>query len=142
MTTKKAAVVVERRDDLAMPEQLDARAREAAELVIAFLKERGLTYTGGCRVFYSAAEWAARGEQYGRGAALIVVHDGGEHARAFSYDACYHRGRAEEYADLEAMQERLQAAGFLAEQCTTWHSAIYDERAAKRPTHTRADEAA
>lgn len=125
---KPAAVVVERRDDLAMPEGLDPHGRHAYEIVIAFLKEKGLTYTGGCRAFYSPEEWRARGEEYGLTAALIVCHDGGSVGRAFSYDAVYVRGAAEEYADVEEMNGRLVSLGFHAEQCTTWYSAIYVNR--------------
>jgi hypothetical protein len=110
---------------LAKPEGLDARGERAYEVVVAFLKARGMTSAGGCKVFYSPGEWRERGEEYGREACLIVAHDGGDHARAFSFDACYVHGQAEEYEACEAMQDSLDKVECHAEQCTTWYSAIY-----------------
>jgi hypothetical protein len=110
---------------LRKPEGLDETGERAYEVVAAFLKARGMAYTGGCRVFYSPKEWCERGEQYGKKAALIVAHDGGEHARAFSFDACHVYGRAEEYEPWESMQDALGEVGCFAEQCTCWYTAIY-----------------
>lgn len=110
---------------LTKPEGLDADGERAHGIVVAFLKARGMTYTGGCKVFYSPKEWRERGEKYGRESVLIVAHDGGDHARAFSFDACHVHGRAEEYEPCEAMQDALGEAGCFAEQCTCWHSAVY-----------------
>jgi hypothetical protein len=74
--------------------------------------------TGGCRTFYSPEEWTERGESYGRESCLIVVHDGGDYASAFNYA----------YGDstlMEAMRGALDAAGYYAEACTSWYTAIY-----------------
>lgn len=110
---------------LAKPEGLDAKGERAYEVITAFLKARGMTYTGGCKAFYSPKEWRERGEEYGLKSCLIVAHDGGDHARAFSMDACYVRGRAEEYEVHESMQKTLGKVGCFAEQCTIWYTAIY-----------------
>lgn len=68
--------------------------------------------------FYTPAQWRERGEEYGRTAVAIVVHDGGPFARHFSYDHC-------DYTALEAMRKVLEAQGYWAEQCTSWYTAIY-----------------
>jgi hypothetical protein len=104
--------------DLSAPDNLTAEAIEAHALIVAFLTSRGLDYTGGCRAFYSPAEWAQRGERYGARSVLVVVHDGGSVGRAFSYDR-------EDYETIDAMTEALRPLGLYAEQCTTWYSAIY-----------------
>lgn len=75
---------------------------------------------GGCRVFYTPEEWQARGEKYGEGASLVVVHDGGDHAPYFNWDY-----RA--YPAVEAMLHALEEAGYLPSQCTSWYTAIYEK---------------
>ena len=104
-------------------------SREAAKIARIILGQMAKytmpgepTYTGGCRTFYTSAEWRARGEDYGRESLLIVCHDGGDVAEFFSYDAAYDAGS---YDMLERMDEALRAAGYRAEQCTRWYSAIY-----------------
>jgi hypothetical protein len=79
-------------------------------------KER--PYDGGCRTFYSAEEWRERGESYGCHSALIVVHDGGDYAYAFNY--AYGESKL-----MERMRDALNAAGYYAEACTGWYTAIY-----------------
>lgn len=110
---------------LAKPDGLDEKGERAYEVVMAFLKARGMTYTGGCKAFYSPKEWRERGEEYGLESCLIVTHDGGDHARAFSFDACHVHGRPEEYEPCESMQDALGKVGCFAEQCTVWYTAIY-----------------
>jgi hypothetical protein len=73
--------------------------------------------TGGCRPFYGPEEWRARGETYGRGAALIVTHDGGEYADFF--DAYYAHPHS------SAMDAALAEAGYFAEGIYSWATAIY-----------------
>lgn len=74
--------------------------------------------TGGCRPFYSPEEWEERAEKYGRDSVLVVAHDGGDVASFFNYDYM-------DYRAIDAMNEALSAAGYYAEQCTSWYSAIY-----------------
>ena len=113
-------------DCLAMPRGLDAKGKEAYKAIIAFLKKRGMTYTGGCKVFYSPQEWRQRGEKYGLKSKLIITYDGGDHARAFSMDHCYVTGAASDYEPNEAMQKALKAVGCYAEECTGWYAAVYE----------------
>lgn len=103
--------------DLNLPED-DPVAAEVASVVQKFLEEHDATYTGGCRAFYSPAAWAARGELYGLRSLLVVVHDGGAHARYFAWEY-------ERYDAIEALRVELEKHGWYAEQCTTWYSAIY-----------------
>jgi hypothetical protein len=75
-------------------------------------------YTGGCRPFYTPAEWRERGEEYGLSSELIVVHDGGDYALFFNY--AYGA-----YSAIDAMDTALREAGYYAESCTSWYTAIY-----------------
>ena len=70
------------------------------------------------RSFYTPAEWKARGERYGLQSELIVVHDGGDLASFFNPD--YGSWKLQ-----SAMNEALEKAGYYAEPCTTWYTAIY-----------------
>lgn len=100
------------------------RAHLAWEIVVDFLRARGMLNSGGAeRVFWSPEEWRARGERYGTRppCVLVVTHDGGAHARAFSWEY-------EDYETIEALSERLRSRSFLLEQCTGWYSGIYDEQ--------------
>lgn len=109
--------------DLELPVDPDTADRAKAHAVILrVLTEHGLTYTGGCRTFYTPAEWAARGEAYGHKSLLIVVYDGGDARHCFDPYAGYEAH--------DAMTEALAAEGFYAEPCTHWYSAIYKEKRA------------
>jgi hypothetical protein len=104
--------------DLNRPEGLSNLGNAAYDKIMAFLTERGLINTGGCKAFYSPKEWADRGEDYGTDSELIVVHDGGDHAYAFSWS----QGQ---YDLIDAMVENLNPLGVYSEQCTSWYSAVY-----------------
>ena len=105
-------------DDLDIPEGLSPKGRAAADAILAKMRADGRANAGGCKVFYSPAEWAARGEDYGLESVLIVCHDGGEHAAYFNMDYL-------EYNLMEQMVQALNAAGVWVEQCTSWYSAVY-----------------
>jgi len=109
-----------------IPEGLTPEARTAAELIVEFLTENEITYTGGCQTFFTPQEWRERGEDYGTDAVLIVAYDGSSVGRAFSLDRY-------DYATVEAMSERLAQAGYLAQECTVWYSAIYLHAQDERP---------
>lgn len=94
------------------------RGRQAADAILALLRRRKATNTGGGRLFYSPAEWRARGEKYGTTAVLIVTHDGGEQAPFFNWD--YDNPKA-----VEAMRKALESVACYVEQCTSWYSAVY-----------------
>lgn len=104
-------------EDLAMPPELSPVGRRAAEVILEFLAREGRCDTGGCKAFYSPVEWQERDEEYGLEAPLIVVHDGGDLASYFSFDAC-------DYALYERQVSYLRQHGFFAEQCTSWYSAV------------------
>jgi len=38
---------IENNPDLAMPDGLDAKGQKAHEIIVAYLKQHGITYTGG-----------------------------------------------------------------------------------------------
>lgn len=104
---------------LAAPPDISGRAYEAYTTIVKFLNDNEMTDTGGCKAFYSPAEWLARNEQYGLKSLLVVVHDGGCLAPICNMD----------YGDFglyAAFQAKLHAAGFFVEGCTSWYSAIYE----------------
>lgn len=74
-------------------------------------------YSGGCRTFYTQRQWEARGESYGSGAPIVVVHDGGDAARCFNYDYG-------DYKAIEKMDTALREIGCYAAPCTNWYTAI------------------
>ncbi len=98
--------------------QLTPKGRAAAEAILAFLREKNLTDHGGGGKFYGPEEWEDRGEDFGTGALLIVIHDGGEHAPAFNWDY-------EDYNLVEELRRSLEKVGVYVEQCTSWYSAVY-----------------
>jgi len=73
---------------------------------------------GGCRAFWTPAEWKERGENYGNNATLILVHDGGALAAFCNYDYC-------EYAKIEKLDKALGKIGYYVEACTSWYSGVY-----------------
>lgn len=105
-------------DGWAIPGRLSQEGRAAAEAIVAFLRERGLTDHGGGGKFYTPQEWEDRGEQFGLGSLLVVTHDGGDHAAAFNWDY-------EDYDLVEDLRLALKTVGVYVEQCTSWYSAVY-----------------
>jgi hypothetical protein len=104
--------------DLQQPNDLSNKGKQAHAAIVAFLEKHKLTYTGGCKAFYSPKEWKEREEDYGCDSELIVCHDGGDHGDAFSYSR-------ENYKMMEAMNEILKPLGLYSEPCTCWYTAIY-----------------
>lgn len=105
-------------NDFELPQEEEARkvASVIVDTISAYLQKP--PYGGGCRAFYSQEQWQKRGESYGREAALIVVHDGGDAAMFFNWDY-----ECEEAAKM--MDKALSAIGYWAESCTCWYTAIY-----------------
>lgn len=99
-----------------MPEGLSELGQAAYHAIVGFLKKKKIPV--GSKVFYSPAEWTARGESYGTESELVVVYDGERCGDAFSYDR-------ENYKLIEQMDALLKATGTFTEQCTSWYSAIY-----------------
>lgn len=100
----------------AIPNGLSDNGRNAAQAIYDFCKSRGLLDTGGCKVFYSPAQWAERKELYGLTSELVVVHDGGDHRSALTLD----------YGILyfDRLFWHLDAIGLFHQQCTGWYSCI------------------
>jgi len=107
--------------DLEMPSGLSPKGKAAYETIMKLLEAEDMTDTGGCKAFYSPAEWEERGERYGKGCALIVVYDGGDLCPFFNSDYDYH------FVKTEKMLKALSSIGVFAEQMTCWSSAIYLE---------------
>lgn len=107
-------------DHNAMPDGLDAAGRAAHAAIMEVLRADDATYTGGCKSFYSPAEWQARREKYGCGSKPIVVYDGGALRPYFNMDA-----DDGAYSFTTKMQTALGKVGLYAEECTGWYAAIY-----------------
>ena len=104
--------------DLACPSGLSPRGQKAWHVITCWLEASDLTYTGGCKAFYSPQEWKARGETYGRESELVVVYDGGDLAAVMSNELGY--------GLRESLSTELGAvAGVYFEDCTNWYAAIY-----------------
>ena len=125
--------------DLDMPKVLDDAGQRAHEIIVAYLKEHDCAETGGCRAFYSPAEWKDREEKYGTDSHLVVVYDGGALRPVFSMDDAYEHDcdnyqqtgeKREPYALYEGMQKKLREAGLYFEECTGWYSAVYSTESA------------
>jgi hypothetical protein len=104
--------------DLACPEGLDELGQKVHAAIVTELIRKRMTYTGGCKAFYSPTEWRSRNEECGLTSILIIAHDGGAHAPAFNWD----------YGDYEAvedMRKALEAIGCFVEQYTSWFSVVY-----------------
>lgn len=109
-------------NDFNIPVELSEQGKSAAEAIVALMTaELANPSGGGGKAFYTPEEWSDRGEDYGQGAVLIVVHDGGDQARYFNLDY-------EQYGAFDRMNTRLGQLGLYAEQCTCWYSAVYDAR--------------
>lgn len=106
------------RDYLAIPTKLCPLGQAAAEVILAVLRREDRARTGGCRAFYSPAEWEARREAYGQDAVLIVVHDGGDHMAHFAYEC-------QDTEAINSMADALRPLGLFSEQATVWYSALY-----------------
>lgn len=112
------SVSIETTRNWPIPAALSDQGNTAAQVILEFLEEKGLTYHGGGGKFYSPQEWVDRGEQYGTRSVLVVTHDGGDHAVAFNIDYGA-------YALQEELTQRLGAHRLYVEQCTSWYSAVY-----------------
>jgi hypothetical protein len=99
------------------PEGLSEKGSQTYDIIMQVLTAYDALDTGGCKTFYSPAEWAARGEDYGTNSELVVVYDGGDVRPFFNCN--------ETFVYFEKMIEALQPAGLYFEQCTGWYAAIY-----------------
>lgn len=100
---------------------LSGKAKKIADAIVTLLtRENGgeAPYGGGCKAFYSPAEWKARQESYGLTSVLILCHDGGDLADYCNEDY-------ERYSRVTALNKTLDSMGYYMESCTGWYTAIY-----------------
>lgn len=107
-------------NDFDIPKGLSKVGRKAAyairnKVIAAFGKDAS---GGGCKAFYTPAEWAERGEEYGTRSELIVVYDGGCLRPFFE-----HEGMNSSLID--SLVDVLAEIGVYSENCTGWYSAVY-----------------
>ena len=102
------------RDDLAKPEGLSELGSKAYDVIRSYIDKHNLGYTGGCKAFYSPAEWNG---EYGKTSELVVVYDGGDVRECFDSHHGWHHS--------EALRLLLMEVGSYSELCTCWHAAIY-----------------
>lgn len=114
------AILKPKNKDLNMPEGLSNDGEAAYRIIMSFLEAKQMTYTGGCKAFYSPMEWKTRGEQYGLKSVLIVTHDGGDLAPVFNL--AYERGALH-----DELNKKLEESGLWCESCTSWYTAIYNQ---------------
>jgi hypothetical protein len=104
--------------DLDIPEGLSLEGQRAAVTILKVAQSKGMSYTGGCKLFYTPEHWAQRGERFGTKSHLIVVYDGGEFAEFFNHSY-------EQYGLIEEMRAALEREGLYIEPCTHWYGAVY-----------------
>jgi hypothetical protein len=108
------------RDCLALPDNISPEGHAAWKIVRAFLTAKDSNYCGGCKAFYTPAEWKTR-EPYviiTENIVLVVVHDGGDLANVFNLDHGCHLLH-------DGMRSTLYEAGFVAEAVTARFTYIY-----------------
>lgn len=113
-------------EDLNRPKNLSPLGKRAHKVIVEVLRRHGMTYTGGCKAFWSPQEWKDRGESYGLLSELVVVYDGGDLVPFFCPEEDVLRERVPAHVLYERMREALEAVGLYWEQCTCWYSAIYE----------------
>ena len=99
------------------PDNLNEDGLSAYSAIMSVLNKYGAE-SGGCKTFYSPAEWIERGEDYGKNSHLIIVYDGGDVGHFFNMNH-------ERYKLYDEMQTALRNIGLYFEECTGWYSAIY-----------------
>ena len=109
--------------DAARPEGLSPRGNKAYEIICRFLEAHDLAFTGGCRLFYSPAEWRERGESYCGNSELVIVYDGAEAKYALSLDGL-------RYDIHELLRSELGDVDLFTEEGTHWYSGVYPVRQA------------
>ena len=106
--------------DFQIPDGLSKKGEASAKALIKLAQKMNGSEAsgGGCRAFYTPEQWKERGEEYGLGSELIVVHDGGDLCPFLNWDY-------ECYDAVDKSVEALKKVGTYAESCTCWYTAIY-----------------
>ena len=106
--------------NFARPEDLSPLGQQAHEIILPAIEEADLVRSG-VRVFYSPAEWAARGETYGLRSELIIVTEDSSISPLLGdvgYSLTFEK-------PAEALAENLSEVGLYVEICTGWYCAVY-----------------
>jgi hypothetical protein len=120
-------------------DHLNGDAKTVADLIKQYIvnkePEAWASYTN---VFRDGKEWTEDdGREYGEGSVLVILHEGDDLGKYFSFAHCYelaanHRNgftaRAEDYHFVENMAAFLRSKGFELENATRWCSAIYERQ--------------
>lgn len=109
-------------DHLNIPAGLSNDGKRAAKIIRDYLIANDMTWME-CGLFMSPKEWRDRGESYGEGSILILLHETGDAGEALSYDSAAYAPRP--YYHLEKLRQILADAGFFSEQMYSWSSAVY-----------------
>lgn len=102
-------------------EHLDSDVQQLAKAINEWLTDQldEAPNGGGCRAFYSPAEWEKRGEPCGQDAYLVLCHDGTSDLASFcSYDyLCFQR--------VDTFEAFLNSKGYYLDNCTNSYSAVH-----------------
>lgn len=107
---------------LALPAGLSKDGKRAAKIISNYLIKSDLLWAES-DLFMDPKEWSDRGEDYGDGSVLILLHETGDAGEALSYDKAAYAPRP--YHHIEELRKRLAEAGFYSEQMYSWSSAVY-----------------
>jgi|TARA_R100000656_G_scaffold104176_4_gene76421 hypothetical protein len=102
-------------EDLKVPENLSLDGIVACGAIIRLAQRHRMTFTGGCKAFYSPKEWEERGESYGCDSELVVVYDGSELSQLCRFDG-------DLYGE---MRRELEKLGLWIDECMSWYAAVY-----------------
>ena len=111
-------------DDLKIPAGVRGPAREFAKKLLNYAAALEFNYTGGCKLFYSGAEWRERGEAWGNNAVMVICHDGGDFWEILNYDSNFN---ARKYTGVNAVSKIADECGVWTEALTGWATAVYIE---------------
>lgn len=108
---------------LDVPKGLSMRGRKAAFLIRRYCIDNDMVNNE--KLFRTPEEWTGRGEEYGEGAVLILIHECCEAGEAISYDKACEVPRP--YHHLEELSKILRDEGFLMEEMYRWAAAVYSD---------------
>lgn len=105
-------------DQSGKPCGLTPEGERAYEVIVSHLRTHGSKITGELQAFWNPPDYDSK---YAQGSLLVVMYDGlNDIAKFFSLDADY-----PQYKNHESMRQALEKAGFYADECTGYFSAVY-----------------